>query len=477
MDSFDKNMNERFSSQDGADLPAGYGWDENADAIYEKMGSQQTEDRRPVYIWWLLGIVLVAAIAGVLWLSDSTEATVELAGEGTTPSSEIAKSTTNKGQAADRVETLAASTKPSASRPIEKNSAAESAAEDINKTSTPTIAISIQSPSLGKDSSEKTLLSTKEKNDITKVDAPSSGRRDLDIQPLDTMPATATAAVGMGAERAGRSLVMVSPVSPLALFTLEQRTRALSVPHAAMLPVDNQRYSRQVTHGLMLRGGTLLAAGGYGGAPIRSEFSHWLPGYHTGVDYQLSTSDRWTYTASYGYSMAVQLFDFKSEDMVVVDKDDVVTRVVTNALTRRTTEITEDLSLPAQRVRDYTTYNTYRSHAIGLMAARQILPTDSKWQISLGLGARYSFLRASAGYTLDQQNEIIDYTADQELYTTSSIDILTELSIGRTLTKHYMVSTYMRAHQSLSDWSTEPTVTYRPMLIEVGVGVMYIWGR
>lgn len=485
MDSFDKDMNELLQNQQEGNFPTGYSWEENADAIYSKMDATATEERKPLLLWWFAGVVLlVIVVATMTYVLDRPGETGTAGGvvvaEGATDK-KVAEEATGRAslqQSSDEEQKVALATSIS-----DSEASVQPARAQINSEASKISGLAAEAT---------TTAETVEQSTIAKAEEAATTRAYIPVKypikaSIPTMPTEATAslpasdnstviAVAESADSARERLVIwkVDQPSRAGLRLVRRQIASLDPVY---VPVAAETSEQVWIHGLTVRGGMLLAQASYGGAPERNDHSTWLPGAHAALDYGITTQTGWSYQVGYSYNLAVQLFDFQSEDFVPVEKQDVVTHEVINALSGRTSEVRGDVSLEARRLRDFTTYNTYKSHAMSLLVSRNMLPLDSDWQINAGLGLRYSMLRVSSGYTLDLQSEIIDYTADQQIYGGQSMDVVGQLSIGRGVSRQLSLSAYCRANQSVTNWSMEADVTYRPVLVEVGVGLTYRWSK
>jgi len=92
--------------------------------------------------------------------------------------------------------------------------------------------------------------------------------------------------------------------------------------------------------------------------------------------------------------------------------------------------------------------------------------------LKAGLGGRIAFLRQSEGFNLDLDGNVNEYI-NGSLYNSSSIDIVGALNLGYKWSDRTNVYTYFNANKSLSNWSTESAVSYRPTLIQLGLGLKY----
>jgi len=61
MESFDKKINETFNT-DFPEVPEGFGWEENKNAIYSKMEEEEKPNKK-VFLWWMWGSVSGLVIA------------------------------------------------------------------------------------------------------------------------------------------------------------------------------------------------------------------------------------------------------------------------------------------------------------------------------------------------------------------------------------------------------------------------------
>jgi len=222
-------------------------------------------------------------------------------------------------------------------------------------------------------------------------------------------------------------------------------------------------------HSVFVGGGTLLSFGAYDGIDARNQYSRWLPGYHGTVGYTIG-KERWAMQLQYDHNFAVQLFDFDDQDLVLAQKDDVVTHVITNPYSMETTERRGSISSNVSRFRDYKTYNTFRSHSLGLSMLYEAI-SHEKTSIIVGLGSRYTFGRKSIGYNLDSDLEIVSYGDQRTIYSSDNIEMNAQVSLQYRMQKGFYLSPYIKWNKSLSNLSLEENVSLRRSQLHLGLGL------
>lgn len=222
-------------------------------------------------------------------------------------------------------------------------------------------------------------------------------------------------------------------------------------------------------HSVFVGGGTLLSFGTYNGIDARNQYSRWLPGYHGTVGYTIGKG-RLGMQLQYDHNFAVQLFDFEDQDLVLAQKDDVVTHVITNPYSMETTEMRGSISSNVTRNRDYKTYNTFRSHSLGLSLLYETI-IHERSSIFVGLGGRYTYGRTSIGYNFDSDLEILSYDDQRMIYSSDNLEINTQVSMQYRMRKGFFLSPYVKWNKSLSNISLEENISLRKSQLHIGLGL------
>jgi len=231
--------------------------------------------------------------------------------------------------------------------------------------------------------------------------------------------------------------------------------------------ITNSPIKNSLEHALFLGGGTLLSSGKYNGIDNRNKYSKWLPGYHATVGYALENG-KFGINIYYDHNFAVQLFDFQSQDSVKVPQS--LETTVTEVYTKRTRNFSSIQSVKTPRNRDYTTYNTFRSHSLGLTLLYKILESD-KFSIQTGIGGRYSLINNTSGYTLLANGEIASYTASKSIYSSNRFDINGTIIMSYDLNEKISVAPYVRWNRTVTNRSIESDVSLNGSQVLAGVGV------
>lgn len=478
MDSFDDKIRGLMSDDDNQKMPLGYSWDDNADAIYSKMESDKSSKRR--ILEWISGLAALAiSVAFVMWyLFSSAAVTPQVSDQ---PSIVVADRSVEESQdqgqeisaplttnhientlpAARTIEKLAIPSKQAVNRKTEIQNLS-----DINNSSSPLandhhiIAIAAEAP-------KETLITPLVEISLLELANPVGSLEHVSVQEARTEESLSAAATSLSIPLIGSSKYFLAT---------GQKATTLKFAPLADLPFFEKTTASidcKLNSSVGLRAGSDIAMGNYGGAgAIRNNYSSWLPGYHAGIDFAVENSRGWSLSLGYDQDFAVQLFDFNEDDFVTHQQEDVVTHIVVNALTGSETHTTGTFKQELARVRDYKTYNTFRSHGFSTVVGKRF-QLGNAWSLGVAAGGRYTFARASSGYTLDRLGEIQAYGQGNDIYKASTADLIGELNIGYRLTNNLAVRAYARANKSISNWSSEETTLLRPTLIQLGTGIAY----
>lgn len=471
MASFDDKLRKLMTDDRHEEMPENYSWDDTAEEIYAKMDDAKSKKRRGA-IWWFLLSAVVGVVSAFIWFQLSSDSdTAQIQKQAPMATSEKVESPTatqeRKIQPTLQIDDdgLLTSKTNEPNADSKANDVVESiATQNIGK---PSIALTSQRQQIRVNNN--IFEDTKDSPMIAKLSSVITGATSQDQK--GTLTHKEATAVGSRMKMEIPALDM-----GIALLTISDRADKGLPAYLIDLPMlknSTLQESSPLIFSAGLRAGTDLATGSYGGdGENRNNYSSWQPGYHAGIDITAANRRGWSLALGYDQDFAVQLFNLDIEDSVTHQDQDVVTRITVNALTGSEAHQTGTISQQLVRVRQYKTYNTFRSHSLTALIGKSFDLTNA-WSIGLGAGSRCTFSRASSGYTLDKGGEILAYKPDSDIYQAGTVDLLAAVNVGYKLTDHLTASLYARANKSLSNWSGEEAVSYSPTLVQLGAGVAY----
>ena len=469
MDSFDKEIKRLYDDGSQENIPAGYSWEENAEGIYGKM-TKREKDRRGLLL--LLSLLLTAIF--VWWYADSVDTSVTSTDDVSevAVSEQIIKSNINtelqlgstlgdidkKYSSVVKVspEISQSDAKPTANKVKKHKETYTAAAPHDEVPQAATMAKAGKYTDGDEPPSPASRLATDLEQPIALADLNSGKDKSFDATKVST------------------DYQGLLPLASLALSPVIRHNRRPIALAYHPLPDDRAPTVRKsvLSSSVAVHGGTLITVGQYRQGSLKSEYSAWKPGYHAGISYKLKDIKGRYASLRYDHEFAVQYFNFQDEDFVQVDQVGVVVRLVTSALTGRTTEVREDVTSQVGRQRDYRTYNTFRSHRFSLVAGTKI----AKWgslSLDAGIGLSTSLLRSTAGYNVNIAEEVFAYGHSGQviLYRAIAADVLGELQLQYEVSPLLGISLYSRTHQSVTDWMSRSDDSLRPVSVQVGLSL------
>jgi len=468
MESFDKKINALFNDEH-SDLPEGYDWEDNKDDIFGKMPKRK---RRPIGLWWLLsGLMIIGA--GVLYFLNIE--TTDLEQVSNLEVQEI---------------TIAESSYPTQENYIEdkESDSAEAAITNTDKRG--------QDRTLTDVSMNPNTDASSEKVEDTQV-AISHVREELREAVIHTKANTITSnqplaeniksfAINRGEDHStsnteikertsalvgSRSIVGIYPISRLMSPFSKVQKDNLVLPEVILNEVVVEEPKSPLLHTISIQGGTLMTFGSYVGNDARNITSDWALGYNTSLGYQVSRN-RWTLNMNYDYNFAVERFRLEDEGVIQQVEEDVLVSIVTNAFSGETLNVKEDVVHNTNRRRNYDTYNTWKSHSIGLLGSYNLLD-NNRWSLSTGLGAGYTWGRSTKGYAIDNEDAVFQYTENDQLHQQSNIYLVSMAQIDYRLSKRWSLQSYLRGSRTMSNVATELGVEIYPIQVAFGGGLGY----
>jgi hypothetical protein len=453
MDSIDKKINALYN-EDMPQIPEGFSWEDNKGAIYAKMEPKETKKKR--VFWWFFGALTIIAIAIIIAFIISpgnSKITGSLQHIAKT-NSRIKKESTSKKTTITTENTIL-------SHPIEKT------VSEINIEKGRPVYIDKQVSDTNNDQTinqRKSILSS-----------------DLPYQPSKFKERTTS---DLNVTKNNEEVVSIAPtttdVKDQIIVPFISR-RILMPTQTLNLDLDDKKLQNSLpkkfepntaaTHSLLVGGGTLLSFGEYKGVDARNNYSKWINGYHISLGYTYK-KEKWAINLAYDHNFAVQFFDFQSADSIAYFQDNVITHIAVNAYSGDQRDIKNDISGMTGRRRNFKTYNTFRSHSIGLSLYYLTLKRNNLY-IYTGLGGRYSIGQNSQGYNLDKTGEIIEYNNLTSIYSLNGIDVTGSLSIEYNLSSRLSILSYMKVIQSFTNIDIEDSISLRPGQIHLGIGASY----
>ncbi len=464
MESFDNKMNDIFN-KDFPDVPEGFGWEENKDAIYSKMDAEEKPRRRAIF-WWFWGsisaLTVALIIATIYYTNDSSESNTKIATlENITPIEQITSSNNDDTPNVNI-------NKTSSDKSVVNNE--EDQENTDQKVSPKTKITSSKNPPAQLQTNQTNQRSFTDIKRSKTSDINSNSDAVLKTNPPHNVEDTTLKVVNPHYKRE----LIIFPFLATKNFIITRIDN--KVTFAALVPkrqseenLSDNTEKNKYKHSVSLAGGTLLSTGNYDGIVDRNTYSKWLPGYHTTFGYNVER-DRLSLDLFYDHNFAVQLFDFQSQDSVEVTQSQET--IVTDAYTKTTRNFSSTNYTNTARSRDYKTYNTFRSHSLGLSLLFKVLESN-KLSIQTGLGGRYSFANKTKGYTLLSNGEVANYTTANSIYKSNRFDLTGTIRMSYQLNDKFALAPYIRWNRTISNRSIETDITLKGSQILAGIGLSY----
>ena len=462
MDSFEDKIKSLFDEEIRKE-PNGFSWEENKDAIYSKMEDEESK-RKPI-IWWFLSII--ALLGSILYLHNSQHLTSPLSKKNDT------KLVINQGDVISEDYAI----RQEEDIEINRNTTLLSQVKnDTNLSDTKIYGLENKTDVSNNDPNSKIIVKTtyNPSEILTMISLYDGSNGEISETKKTSHKASETIELEEDNTKPLESITKIPKISH-SLIKMKKEKLDFDPPYSFDNKTEAQNSTLIKEHSVIIGGGTLLSSGKYKGIENRNKYSTWLPGYHFTMGYNMKIN-KLSFELSYDYNFAVQKFDFESQDSVSYTQKDVVTHVITNSLTGETKNIINDVTGLTGRNRMYNTYNTFRSHSLGGVINYRIFENHN---ISLdgGLGARYTFGQKAKGYTLDSNNEVLEYSEINPIYNSKRIDFVGKVRINYRLSKNFSLSPYLKWNQSLSDIDNEANATLKYNQIHLGFETSYLIGK
>lgn len=488
-------------------LPRELQWDSMESKIVDKMDKLEKDERRRRFFFLLFFFGIISLASWMLWpepnssaaLSDASATTQELPetldtneevpalkdsyqpGEGTEENTEPQTSST----------AMNSDTRTFAHSDLKENKDDHS---EISNTKNTQIQLS-------KDATTEEPIATKASSSTIFTDRnTSSPTHSSEANTLDNAPVKVNA-LTVGSDASSSSAILLSnkptirgslPADAiqtiqneskwLNINTLQSTVNYLPIEKRIVTPPGFTLYANTIkdeaktlaTHQLSIRGGMTIWNNGYGAMqPERAAFERSISSISSQLNYTYTAPTHWTFMTGVQYLRLESEFNFTEQvEDIPVTLFDTIILVQQNAVSGNQNFIRGDVDLLVDGERRVRHYN--RTDLIQVPIALGYSWKAGAWSLNVGGGTTLSLNTTHAGKT------IIDGTLTE--YQGNANDILsTKLAVNGMLYGTVMyrirprwgITATTSYQKSLSNWSTEPSISMNPSIINFSFGISY----
>ena len=110
--------------------------------------------------------------------------------------------------------------------------------------------------------------------------------------------------------------------------------------------------------------------------------------------------------------------------------------------------------------------------SFGIQIQKEIA-IHKRWEALGSIGFDYSYLIRSQGRSIDSQKNIIDFSANEELFKKNHVGLALSIGINYHLNDSFIIGSNIFMQQYLNNWSMEEGLVSRPQAFLLQAGIKY----
>lgn len=240
-------------------------------------------------------------------------------------------------------------------------------------------------------------------------------------------------------------------------------------------PIKKRRKSSLPSQELSLVSGASVWSMGYGSElPERQPYEQTLLSYHAQLMYNYRSRNNLTLTTGLQYQQLETRLDWSKrlEDYTIVIQDTII-EIQANSLTGEKSEIRGDAEVPVDATRNVRHFNRYRVFQVPVAIGKS-WKLAGNWYASISIGAAVNIYGYNNGRNV-RQGILEDFNSSSTLFMDSRWNLhgLAMAKIGYRINNKWGILAQADMQKSLTNWSKESNIQMKPEIINFGIGLYY----